>query len=443
MSGIQLPKRQSYVLPSVESFHILRAPPSSIHTRKKERVDLSDITYMIRNDDSRINESVNFLARGTNPMIDVSYNNMGGGSRTNTMPNIQASNPMKVIKDGAFRPPLFTQEDILPLSRQRRPETSAITNPGVRSGFNIHNLESQIDNGSIQSATNKEKINYMARPTAVYRMEIPHEVFSGHRMRDPMKISATAGYKGNQDYEMARDTQLINPMEASRDPLNVSATPNAYNPNNNATRDENIDINNYIKDNIILQNISPNFRIMLYDSNNKNYSEVFSSIKDKLNIAVQSSLNNPISLARSDGAQIKIKDYRWQIVTSAVGGDNLVILPMNAPDLQLERNMPLYAAGTNVSGNTKVERFHTVDPLMGDKVQSSAGSAVSMNYGRQDAIHDVERNMKLRGMGSVGGFNNMGSMPMSQKHDIPTLSSKNITVKQAAALEMGSRYNKY
>lgn len=439
--GLQMPKRQSYVLPSVESFHILRAPPSSIHTRKKERVDMSDVTFMIRNDDSRINEGVSYLARGSNPMIDVSYNNMGGGSRTNTMANVQASNPYKVA---TVRPPVYTQEDILPLSRQKRSSTAVITNPGVSSGFSIHNLESQIDNGEINAAIDKEKINYIAaRPTAVYRMDIPQEVFSGHRLRDPLKVSASAGFMGNQNYDIARVAPQNSPLEASRDRLDVSAAPNVYNPNTNTIRDDSIDINNYIKDNIILKNISPNFRIMVFDSNNKNYSEVFSSIKEKINIAVQSSLNNPISLSRTDGTQVKIKDYRWKIVTSAVGGDNLVLLPKNAPDLNLERNTPLYAAGTNVSGYTKQERFHTIDPLMGNQVQTSAGSGVSMRYGRQEAIHDVERSMNLRGMGSVGGTNNMGVMPITQNHDIPTLSSKNITVKQAAALEMGSRYNKY
>jgi len=444
--GLQMPKKKGLSMPSVESFHIMRAPPSSIHTRKKERVDFSDVTYMIRNDDSRINEGISYLQRGINPMIDVSYNTNGmGGSRLTTMSNsVQASNPYKVIKDGAFRPPTYNQEELLPLSRQRRPETAAITNPGIRSGFNIHNLESQVDNGEIKSAIDKEKMNYIAtRPTAVYRMDIPQEVFSGHRLRDPLKVSASAGFMGNQNYDIARVAPQNSPMEASRDRLDVSAAPNVNNPNGNTNRDDSIDINNYIKDNIILKNISPNFRIMVFDSNNKNYSEVFSSIKDKLNIAVQSSLNNPISLSRSDGTPVKIKEYRWKIVTSAVGGDNLVLLPQNAPDLQLERNTPLYAAGTNISGYTKQERLHTIDPLMGNQVQVSAGSGVSMSYGRQDAIHDVERTINLRRPGSMGGTSNMGVMPITQNHDIPTLSSKNISVKQAAALEMGSRYNQY
>jgi hypothetical protein len=477
MSGVQMPKWKSYTLPSVESFNILRAPPSSIHTRKKERVDMSDVTYMIRNDDSRINEGVNYLARGSNPMVDVSYNNVGGGGggRTMTMPNIQASNPYKVAANGAFRPPMYTQEDLLPLSRQRRSQTVAITNPGIQA--NIHNLETQIDNSEIKSAIDKMKMNYVpARPTAVYRMEIPQEVFSGHRLRDPLQFSASAGFRGDQNYDIARVAPQNTPIQASRDPLqfsasagfrgdqnydiarvapqntpieasrdrlDVSGAPNVYNPLSNPSRESSIDMNNYIKDNIILQNISPNFRIMVYDSLNKNYSEVFSSIRDKLNIAVQSSLNNPISLSRSDGTPIKLKEYKWQIVTSAVGRDNLVLLPQNGPDLQLERNMPLYAVGTNTSGYTREERMHEIEPLLGEKVQTSATSGVSMRYGRQESIHDKERLVNLRGMGSVGGINNMGSIPISQNHDIPTLSSKNISVKQSAALEMGSRYSQY
>src|SRR5438105_3535685 len=113
MSGVQMPKWKSYTLPSWDQIHILRSPPKSIHTRKKERIDMSDVTYMVRNDDSRINEGVSYLQRGINPMVDVMYNNAGGGGggRTNSMPNIQASNPYKVMKDGAFRPPIITLED--------------------------------------------------------------------------------------------------------------------------------------------------------------------------------------------------------------------------------------------------------------------------------------------------------------------------------------------
>lgn len=443
-SGVQMPKWKSYTLPSVEQIHILREPPKSIHTRKKERVDMSNVNYMLRNDDTRINEGVAYLQRGVNPHVDVMYNNSAGGNRTTTMANIQASNPYKVMKDGAFRPPIFTQEDLLPLSRQRRPETIGITNPGIRSGYNIHNLVDMIDKEEIHAAVDVEKLNYIAvRPTAVYKMQLPQEVFTANAInQNVIHTSASAGVRGPTDDNISR-MATNEPIQASKDPLLSSATANVA-LMGDVNRNDNIDINNYIKDNIILENISPNFSILIYNPSTQNYSEVFGSTRDRLNIAVQSSLNKPIDLTRDDGTQIKIKDYRWQIVTSAVGRDNLVLQLQNTPDIELERNTPLYAMGSNVSGNTKVERFHTLDPLMENKIKTSATSSASMNYGRKDAIHDKERNIQLRGMGSLGSsMENFGNIPTVQSHNIPTLSSRGLEVRQSASQEMSNRYARF
>lgn len=443
--GLGMPKWKSYTLTSPELTHILREPSKSIMTRKKERIDMADVTYMIRNDDTRINEGVSYLQRGINPHIDVMYNNSAGGSRTTTMPNIQSGSVYKVMKDGAFRPPEFRLEDLQARSRSRRPETSAITNPGIRSGYNIHNLVDMIDKEEINSSIDKTKINYISvRPTAVYKMQLPQEIFTGNAIiKDVNHISASAGLRGPSDGSIMR-IATNDPLQASKDPLLSSATAN-LGMMGDTNRGDNIDINNYIKDNIILENISPNFSISVYNPSSQNYSEVFGSTRDRLNIAVQSSMNNPISLTREDGTQIKIKDYRWQIVHSAVGGDNLVLHLQNTPDIELERNTPLYAVGTNTSGNTKVERFHTVDPIMENKVKTSATSSVSMGFGRKEAIHDHERNVNLRGMGSVGSMTeNFGSgVPTISNHNIPTLSTRGSQMRQAALGEMGSRFSRH
>ena len=486
----QRPKWKSYTLPSVEPVPlILRDPPKSIHTRKKERVDMSNVTYMLRNDDTRINEGINYLQRGINPMVDVMYNNVGGGGggRTLSLPTVQASLPYKIMKDGAFRPPLFTQEDILPLSRMRRPETSAITNPGIRDGFVIHNLMDMVDKEQIKDSINKEKINYISvRPTAVYRMELPQEVFTSYAINDntlqmsasagfrghnrddrltedptksiidnPLQMSASAGFRGhNRDDRLTEDpTKSIidnpllitassrfrgpnkddrinenDPMQATKDSLKFSTTANA-NTLADILRDDTIDVNNFIKDNIILQNISPNFSILLYDPGTRNYSEVFASTKDRLNIAVQSSLNRPIDLTRDDGTPIKIKEYRWNIVNSAVGGNNLVLTVQNAPNLHLERNTPLYAMGTNISGNTKHERFHNNDPILANKPNTEANTSVSMNYGRDETSREKNYNINLRGMGSIGStLEHFGSVPTIQNHQIPLLKNNKIVL---------------
>lgn len=439
-SGVQMPKWKSYTLPSWEQPTIFREPSKSIHTRKKERVDMSDVTYMLRNDDSRINEGVAYLQRGINPHVDIMYNNAGGGGggRLTTMSNVQASNPYKVMKDGAFRPPMFRQEDLLPLSRQRRSETSGITNPGIRSGYSIPNLVDNIDKTEIVNAIDVNKINYLSiRPTASYKIELPQEVFTSNAIvQDINNTSATSAVRGMNTVD--GEFRSENPYEASKNANHYS--------------------------------VGTNLNVLIYDPLNKNYTEVMGSIKDKTNIAVQSSLNQPISLTREDGTPVKIKNYIWKTVQSAYGRDSLVLQLTNSPELELIRNTPLYAVGSNVSGmsggvmtaaeielarNTPMyavgsnvsghkneERFGTVDPIMNELLTTSAGSGVSMRYGRNDSVHDVERNPTVRGMGSVGSISNIGSIPMVQSHNIPSYeNNKNMQIKRNAREFVGDRYN--
>lgn len=443
-SGVQLPKWKSYTLGSWEQNNILREPPKSIHTRKKERVDISDTLYMIREgDDSRINEGVSYLARGVNPHVDVMYNNVGGGGggHLTTMRNIQASNPYKVMKDGAFRPPMFTQEDLLPLSRQKHPESAVSTNPGIRNGFNIHNIEQVFDKEEVKSSIDVQKLNYIGvRPTAMYKMQLPTEVFDKSSIvNDPLRTAAISAANTLAAHKWSHDNEIL---QAMKDPRLQTRTTNLAFAGGDVERSDEIDLNNYIKDNIILKNISPNFSVLIYNPSTQNYSQVFASTRDRLNIAVQSSLYRPIDLTRDDGTPIKIKDYRYNVVTSAVGGDNLVIFLQNAPDMELTRNTPLYAVGSNMSGNTKTERFHTVDPITDNKVKSTTTSQISMKYGRNDTIHDRERNVNLRGMGTVGGIENFGSVPSIQNHNIPVLNNERMSVKQKAAEEMGNRFRR-
>ena len=108
-----------------EGVHIFRDPPKSIHTRKKERINEGDVTYMTRENQDRVSDTIMQFARGVNPMVSVSYNSHGaGGARLSSFTNQpQAHNAYKI--DKKFIPPIFRQEDLLPLSRQRRDLTTA------------------------------------------------------------------------------------------------------------------------------------------------------------------------------------------------------------------------------------------------------------------------------------------------------------------------------
>ena len=140
-------------LPSVESWgrsmNIMKDPPKSIHTRRKNRVgNTSAITEEIDAATDRACEAIRVYARGTNPAVSVMYNTQGAGPQggrggaaagvgtfdtnkgSSSLYSTQASLPYKIMNGGAFRPPVLTQRQLLPLSRQPREQTSAETRAG-------------------------------------------------------------------------------------------------------------------------------------------------------------------------------------------------------------------------------------------------------------------------------------------------------------------------
>ena len=148
--SIQYPKLEHVTLPSVEgfngTFNILRDPPKSIFTKRIDKVGQNNsLNDSIDESSDRMSEGIKVYARGVNPMVSVSYDNNSNnaGSFTNAAfgqgNNIgqghhqgkkQAFLPYRIADKGAFRPPIRSQFDLLPLSRQPRAWFQALTNPG-------------------------------------------------------------------------------------------------------------------------------------------------------------------------------------------------------------------------------------------------------------------------------------------------------------------------
>ena len=107
--------KKDTTLPSVASWgtnmNILKDPPKSIHTRRINKVgNDSAITTSIDGSGDRFNEAISYYAKGVNPMVGVSYSNMGnnGGQRggsvhtTGGICSSEASLPYKIMLGGAF-----------------------------------------------------------------------------------------------------------------------------------------------------------------------------------------------------------------------------------------------------------------------------------------------------------------------------------------------------
>ena len=165
-------------LPSVESWgtnmNILKDPPKSITTRRKNKVgETSSITQMIEESDGRSSEAIQVYARGVNPFVSVSYDNAGnnggrtyggiveGGGRSAKLPH-------RIMQDGAFRPPVLLQQDLLPLSRLPRTITNAFSNAGFTDFSRKLRTCGTAEN---TKEVKKNTLKTSVRPTAVYRIE--------------------------------------------------------------------------------------------------------------------------------------------------------------------------------------------------------------------------------------------------------------------------------
>jgi hypothetical protein len=201
---IQLPKQTSVTLPSVETWgtdmNILRDPPKSLFTRRIDKVgQTQDITELVDASGDRICEGINVYARGVNPMVSVDYGsaNQNGTISGNVIRNssrLQPTLPYKVNRDGAFRPPVQTARDLLPLSRQPRNVTYIDPSPGFADYSKKITAPLPEDLRQIK----KETINVEVRPTAVFQIERPlTEPYETKYkiVENPIKYSANAGIR--------------------------------------------------------------------------------------------------------------------------------------------------------------------------------------------------------------------------------------------------------
>jgi hypothetical protein len=206
-------------IPSVEgwgtSMNIMKDPPKSIYTKRKDKVGTtSHITQQIEDSGDRHNEAILKFARGINQFTDVEYSNngsnIGRGSNNNIIPGgpVQAKLPNRIMKDGDFRPPVIAPQDLLPLSRPRRPNSSMVTN--------IDNVDFTHKPYSFEHKQNGREINKQYNtnsvvPTKTYKLErtIGQTMKDYIRERIPMYVSSQKT-NGALHYEVIRgDTKNV------------------------------------------------------------------------------------------------------------------------------------------------------------------------------------------------------------------------------------------
>ena len=370
-------------LPSVDTWgtnmNILRDPPSSITTRRVNKVgDTSSITSMIDDSGNRACEAIQVYARGVNPFVSVDYGNYGnnggqlsGGITAGVYPGRSAKLPYPIMRDGAFRPPLMLQGDLLALSRLPRVWTSSFTQPGFADfSRKMRTCGTAENTKEVKTSTLKSFI----RPTAVYKIETPiSEPFEVKYVIKPtIKITATSGIRtiDNQQQHVGLPTKEIdkNPLHVitqSTKSSNVVSyvDNNNFNPdrylqdtnahfvnsnlssNNHTSKEDN---NNFNPDRY-LQDTNVHFVGSNLSSNNNNYTSI-EDVLDLTNLPVHSNIRNVSTTAAFSGYEqnnylhddIKLLRNLPEYETNTNKGDQTIHKRIEYENkIELQRNMPM------------------------------------------------------------------------------------------------------
>ena len=443
-------------LPSAEGWgsnmNILRDPPKSIHTRRIDKVgQTSNITAMIDDSGNRVCEGINVFARGVNPMVSVSYDNVGnnggqgsgvvyGNSNIPGADNMlsggrtQAYLPYRVMRDGAFRPPVVTQADLLPLSRLPRIWTTAFTKPG------FVDFSKKMRSCGTAENTKEVKTNILhtsIRPTAVYKIETPlKEPFEVKYMIQPsLKKSYTAPISSTD-----RTSQFVtNPTKnINRDNIHSFAQSNKQDIRHINNNDFNPD--RYLQDtnaHDVYTNINDNSKYV-----NNNEFDPVRYIQDANAHEVNTNLGSHIQLTSIedifDMAGIKTKDaINVDYVTPISGVEKVEYIH---DDIELERSIPNYSTSTNIRNNEQKIINHE---YMIDLERNTPLTNMSINPSRIGDTNKSNRDYYLQEKPQFGGFEGRAQMPMVERQQqIPENYESDKSKMNRKVEEMFSRYKK-
>jgi hypothetical protein len=426
---IQYSKNEHVTLPSVESWgtnnNILRDPPKSITTRRIDKVfQNTDITNLVDDSGDRICDGINVYARGVNPFVSVSYdnnsNNAGiSGNATSFSNRVQARLPYPAFEGGAFRPPILTQRDLLPLSRLPRAWFGTMSTPGfidfsktqqkpndyraIKDMLNIYDIQPNkttnidkplVENFKMLNAINDKHINVDVNSgyQSTYLSNYTKENIDMYKGINDNSINAFAQSNMGQD-TMSHNLEgfSIDENRYIQNHLNHHAYSNVS--SNNAQNLSNIqmDTSKYLQNTTSIETFSN----VSADISSKGLNELYDngrvSVKDNMIQYNTEAGINPGYTFLGDIAKPVLEMRNPQFEVQSKVSDSRVYKRIEHENtLEFERNTPLTNFQTNI---TKLEDFNSIN-------------LSSRDYNR------LEPQLKK------GSFNNVGVKPQIERLDL-------------------------
>lgn len=410
--------------------HIYRDPPAAKFTRKKETVNVAEIMYMANpdsqyGDPTRINENINFYARGKNPMVEIDY---GAGQG--------ASNPYKVE---VVRPPL-----------QPAATLNALSRPEVHQNYSVQTLP-RIEPFSVGGSVDRAKINDPIRKDVVsgtiklnpsltyYEMteKLSRDASNQTRAEDIVlrgSIRPTSTYS----IDFSRENNFIRSTAVGNTNVyTVTANPTISGQTTNPTQMSEQITANAIQDlrNFAVTSNATFGNIIVYDPKTQASLDLASTVKDKHYVAVNAAHGKPLIFNTNDGKQISLKDYSYSVVQTSIGNPQLII-QVNQPEVVLERNTPLFAASSNIRGvgDADAGRIGEGTILLTQNVpltSVTAGYTSSFGDGSSN-VRNTQSQVQLNKQASYGEYNRNGMTNQTMRQSVPVQLGKNDRYRAAA-----------
>lgn len=423
--SIQYPKTEHVTLPSVEQWgsntNILRDPPKSITTRRIDKVfQNTDITNLVDDSGDRICDGINVYARGVNPMVSVSYdNNSNNAGISSSLTNrTQARLPYPAFEGGAFRPPIYTQRDLLPLSRLPRAWFGTVSTPGF------------IDFSKTQQKPNdyraiKDMLNiYDVHPNKT--ANIGGNIVENFKMLnaindDHININASSGfhstYLSNYTKENADIYKGVNDETLNAYAYSNMGKDNIASNLNGLTIDENRYIQNHLNHQAF-SNVSSN------NSQNLNNINMDTSkyLQDVNNIEAMSNLSSDISTKSIeelyDNGRVSVKGDIIQYKKDSGINPGYTFLNEIAQPI-LEMRNPQFEVQSQISDSRVYKRIDHENTLEFDRNTPLTNYKTNVTKLEDfNSINLSSRDYRLDPILKKGEFNNIGIKPTIDRENL-------------------------
>lgn len=431
-------------LPSVDNWstnlNILKDPPQSIHTRNISKVGSNnDVLDEVDNSANRIGEYINVFARGVNPSVSVSYSNTGSNNNGSISIGGQthAKLPYRIMRDGAFRPPILTQEDLLPGSRLPRVKTEAKTNAtNIDYSKKLFDQEQQEKSRQIK----EDVLHTFVRPTAVYKLEKPQEKtydvkFSIKEVIQKGTISAGFGSKNIVQTEVKVPTaEIINNNLHANARSNIGDTRKFINNTNEFYTDK------YIQDSnahSVQTNIGTTKNYVSFDSDNFDTDRYIQDV-NVVNASTNPNSNKHYTLIDelADLSDMPVKDKTIIVSTNAPLSKTAKINYIHS-DIELDRNMPEYSAVSSKTENIykMVQPTNEIELERNTPVTSFVSNIVGMS-----SVDNNSKDARLNAKIQAGSFSIPAGIPTISRSEKENINNERTRMRKGYNNDANERF---